>query len=759
MVAPPLDETGLKDHMSTVALSYTIPKLVRSKVRSLRWLVRGYVLVEGLATVVIGICLAFWLMLFLDWMFEPSPLVRVVFGIGVILAMAVLTWKSLLSRLFARLPDSSLALLVERNFPDIQQSLVTTIQGQRHAESLTQTEAELLEHTSAEASAKLAHVELSQIFRYRPLLWKCAIALLLCGSLAVFATIQTDAFAFFLQRIQLSNTPWPRRVQLAVTGFDEVDGQRVINIARDDNFELKVRASLLDEHVAPEQVEIRYRLPDGRRGRDTMTQIGQAQAGQADSQPFQYEFKNLASDISFDLIGGDDRIYDLRLHVVERPQIVRTELECEFPAYLRRVPQTFPFSGRIEIPQGTESICQIEVNKSLRGVQVYDSGTKEQLNASMSADDPRRFAIPLDTAKIDRVLLVDVQDTDGVSNREPYRLMVSVVPDEIPEVAVQLRGIGSAVTPQATIPFSGAIRDDYAVTSAWIEGQTDKLEPQRRELPASSITGRDIAELGRFDLAATSPQTHKKTLALKPGQQLTLSVKAQDAYNLEQAPHIGSSQRFVLDVVTDSELRSILEKRELGLRQRFEAIHEKMIATRELLTRIELEPKSDEGTPLAEEDKVLRRERDKLRVSGVLQNITQLTFETLGVAEGFEDIVIELENNRISTEELTERLQNNIAEPLHEVAKNLMPKLETQVLKLPAALDEAHENTRVQSEAIIRSDVVIEAMQRILDRMLELESYNELVELLRGIVTEQKELNEATRARRLEKLRSLLDDE
>ncbi len=745
--------------MSTVALPFTIPKIVRRKVRSLRWLVRGYVLLEGFATVIIGGCLAFWASLAFDWSFEPSPLVRVLLGIGVLLALAVVIWKALLSRLFTPLSDSSLALLVERTFPHIDQSLVTTVQGNRFAETLSPTQSELLEHTSAEASQKLAQVELSQVFRYQPLIWKVALAILLTGSLVGFAIMQADAFEFFLQRVQLSNIPWPRRVQLTIVGFEEVDGQRTMNVARDDNFDLTVHASLQEGHVSPQQVEIRYRLPDGRRGRDSMIQVGQAMAGQDDFQEFNYEFKNLAADINFDVIGGDDRIYGLRLHVVERPQIVRTELECEFPAYLQRSPQTIPFSGRVEIPEGTHSVCQIEVNKPLSEVEVYDSTTKEQLHVKMSSDNPRQFAIRLDAAETDRVLLVDVRDTDGVSNREPYRLMVSVVPDEIPEVAVQLRGIGSAITAQATIPLIGSIRDDYGVTSAWIEGQSDTLANVRRELPPSTNSGRENNELGRFDLDAIDSVTQQRAMTLKPGQKLTLSVKAQDAYDLQTEPHIGASQRFVLDIVTDSELRSLLEKRELGLRQRFEAIHEKMIATRELLNRIKLDNHSAEDTTQSDEDLALRRDRDMLRVSGALQNITQLTFETLGVAEGFEDIVVELQNNRIATEELTERLQKNIAEPLHEVAEKLMPQLDSQVQKLTAALDGEAEINRVKSAAIIQSDAVIEAMQRILDRMLELESYNELVELLRGIVNEQKELNEATRIRRLEQLRSLLDDE
>ena len=114
--------------------------------------------------------------------------------------------------------------MVERTFPQIDESLVTTIQGERHAESFSRTQNELFEHTSAEASQKLAQVELSQVFRYRPLILKVLLATLLVASLVGFAILQTEAFDFYFQRARLSNVPWPRNVQLTVMGFDEVDG-------------------------------------------------------------------------------------------------------------------------------------------------------------------------------------------------------------------------------------------------------------------------------------------------------------------------------------------------------------------------------------------------------------------------------------------------------------------------------------------------------------------------------------------------------
>lgn len=743
--------------MATVSPTFTVPSAITRKVSWLRALVRGYVAVEGMAATVIVAGSVFWLALLVDWLFEPLPLVRVVMWCLTVGVVGYVAWKWLFTRFFARLSDSNIALLLERSFPQIEQSLVTTLQAGRRGTFISSAQWELLANTSSEATRKLTQVRLAKIFRYAPLAWKVALAALLVASIVLFANSKSEAFSFFLKRARLSPELWPRLVELSVHGFPMVDGQRVVNVARDDDFQLNVAASLRDGHKAPDQVEIRYELADGRRGRDSLVRIGIASEGDA-AQEYRYEFKHLSEDIVFAVVGGDDRVENLRLHVVERPQIVRTAVECQFPAYLGWSSQTMPFSGRVEVPYGTNVVCRVEVNKPLSEVSVHDPAGNNDLSASIAEKNPKEFSFSLGSCKAERTLLVDLKDTDGVVNREPYRLMIAVVPDTLPELSVQLRGIGSAVTPQAMIPIMGTVIDDHGITEAWIEGEVGADHRSRRALPTSTASNRENSELGVFDLAEINPQSQERLLLVEPGQKIALSVKARDAYNLSDEPHVGTSQRFLLDVVTDSELRALLEKRELGLRQRFEAIYEKMASTRELLGRIELEPKSETGEPLAAEEIAALRERDKLRVSGILQNTTQLSFETFGIAEGFDDIVAELVNNRIDTEELTERLSRGIAEPLKAVAGDLMPELEKRVQRLPEALDDPTGRAAVFSEAVIQADLVLEAMQQVLNRMLELESYNELVELLREIVEDQKKLNNETEIRRREKLRSLLDD-
>jgi hypothetical protein len=259
---------------------------------------------------------------------------------------------------------------------------------------------------------------------------------------------------------------------------------------------------------------------------------------------------------------------------------------------------------------------------------------------------------------------------------------------------------------------------------------------------------------------------------LKAGQKLALSVRARDAYDLGNEPHIGGSARFQLDVVTASELRALLERRELGLRQRFQAIYEKMMGVAALLDRIDLaaqtpetqdEAPADSASARREDGETLtperRRQRDLARVSGSRQSATQLAFESTGVAEGFDDILAELVNNRVDTEELNQRLSQGIAEPLKMIGAELLPRFEERLGALEVRMSAESPETAVSlARSRAEADEIAQAMKAVLDRMLELESYNELVELLRGIVADQDSLREETLRRQADRVRDLLED-
>jgi hypothetical protein len=244
----------------------------------------------------------------------------------------------------------------------------------------------------------------------------------------------------------------------------------------------------------------------------------------------------------------------------------------------------------------------------------------------------------------------------------------------------------------------------------------------------------------------------------------------------------------VLDVVTPAQLRSMLEARELQLRRRFETILQEFTDTRDLLARIDIvevrttdeksetkpaEPKSptagaepgDEpgddvaGQARQADSPVEIAARRKVQSARVTQNSSRSADETRGVAEAFDDIRAELVNNRVDTEELKKRLKDGISDPLRRIADDRFPDLLASLKQLETLLDKPAEAAAVQDDARAKADIILVEMKQVLDNMLELETFNEALDLLRAIIKSQEELNDQTRERQKSKLRDLLEEE
>jgi hypothetical protein len=290
-------------------------------------------------------------------------------------------------------------------------------------------------------------------------------------------------------------------------------------------------------------------------------------------------------------------------------------------------------------------------------------------------------------------------------------------------------------------------------------------EGAARERPNSQQPNgkRDETSLDPFDTRGSDTAGGQRAIVLKPQQTLFLTVRATDRYNLSKAPRVGASQQFALDVVTVAQLLALLERRELELRQRFEAVFAKMTDTRNLLGRVAFDAPADDveeeapaESPLSAAERVLSRRR--LRVAGSLQNVTQSAHEVLGLAEAFDDIHAQLENNRVDNVDLKSRIREQIAQPLHQLGRDSMKQLEFQLQLASDHVDNAEVGAPALADATRLADAVLVEMQQILDRMLELESYNEVVALLRGIIDDQRNLNDRTKRQQSDLLDELLED-
>ena len=417
-----------------------LPDEIRSLLKRLRRRIRWYVWIDGVAAVVVLLAAAGWVGLFIDWFWEPSPQARIVIGSVVGLALVWVAYRKILSRAFVQIADASLAMLVERRFKRFDESLLTSVQLIDSREPREEFNEAMLRETSQAAVRQATEVPLSEIFNLAPLLRNLGAAVLLVGAIILFGVFSRDAFGFYLDRIGLSSTPWPRRTRLTVSGFPNNDaGIRSMKVAKLRSFELRVQADNTLPDPPPSRVEIRYRQAGGGRGRAEMRRIGEAIPGRDAAQEYAYTFKDVYESFSFDVLGGDDRVVDLHVELVENPQIVRMTLLCDYPAYIGRARRELDVTGSMRIARGTTVRIRAEANKPLAEVKLLDPDQAEPLVISGDrlaetewGSNPNRFEVSIGALDADRILLFVLTDTDGIETREPYRLSLLALSDEAP---------------------------------------------------------------------------------------------------------------------------------------------------------------------------------------------------------------------------------------------------------------------------------------------------------------------------------------
>nr|MCS5631412.1 hypothetical protein [Pirellulaceae bacterium] len=324
----------------------------------------------------------------------------------------------------------------------------------------------------------------------------------------------------------------------------------------------------------------------------------------------------------------------------------------------------------------------------------------------------------------------------------------------------------TAVTPDVIIPVAGTVSDDYGVQSSWFDVQLDEGDPLKFSI--TLVEGDQV----QSPLDFRAQRAADGRAELKPGEKINLSVRANDNYDLQGDPNIGSSSQFTLDVVTPTELLAGLERRELSLRQRYELIIAEVQGMRDSLqlvlesaTQIEnkssgsasAEPEDDDSNQLSPEEKKLREESLRLlRTQRAIVQSHKSNQESLGIAVSFDDIRLQLMNNRVDTEDHKNRLLQKISDPLRLICEVDFPSLDTELIELEVVIGGKTSQIDQAALALDRADVVLLKMTVVLDNMLELETYNELIDLIRSLIDDQEQISEKTQQERKKQVLDLL---
>ena len=260
-------------------------------------------------------------------------------------------------------------------------------------------------------------------------------------------------------------------------------------------------------------------------------------------------------------------------------------------------------------------------------------------------------------------------------------------------------------------------------------------------------------------------------LSLVTGQRLTLMVRAADLCTFGNGPNIGSGESWQLDVVTQDELVTRLEARELLIKQRFEAIVDEVTETRNLLLKMDFTPPEKVGTaapkpksagaepgerpeetPKFTADELSKRRLE--RTLQALQNCRKNAAETADVAAAIDEIRLQLDNNPAPDNDETakshdvvrkKRIEAQILQPLHDIVDRMFPLLDRDLGGLQGKVDDLSAGPERRDVAQKQADQILAKMRDVLDSMIKVEDFNINVVLrLKKIIKAQRELTERT---------------
>ncbi len=454
---------------------------ITSALSSLRAKIRAYVWMQGLGLVLAFLGLAFWISLAIDWLPVPfgndEPGVPVRVGVLVLVGIGViyLFVRYIFRRSAVPLRDRNMAVLLERRFREFDDSLLTAVELTEQPSHASSFNREMLDHTSKIAVDKTGKIHVSDVLNPGPRMLAVVAALVLLGSVAAFAVAAPSGFSTWFNRaVLLQDDLWPRTNHIAI------DGPQILKVPRGENVTIRVFATTENGKQLPSNVRMDYVNEDGVEGSTNLDR----HAPQNGTQEFSHTIYGMLSSIDFDVVGGDHRVRDYRIEVVDRPSVQLT-LQCEYPDYMITedsfdFPYEIAVSRTVEIPRGTKLTLKAEATKPLQRVMLLpDEMIEGDMEREIPLDDPTNFTLEIPNLDTDQLLQFTLLDTDQVAAKEPVRLSIVAMPDLPPEVDARLRGIGTAVTPDVVIPLVGELHDDHGLDRAFWDFVVTNGEQQR----------------------------------------------------------------------------------------------------------------------------------------------------------------------------------------------------------------------------------------------------------------------------------------
>lgn len=769
---------------------------IQQKLSKLRNRIRSIVVVDALLAILICFAIGFVVAFCLDYlpvwfgMTELPVIPRFImllgiFGVGLFL-LATLG----IGRLLTKLPDESLKLLIERAHPEFSDTLLTL--NDETGSNATERQRFMLDVAEQDAVKKLESVNTNDVVSYTAIKWKFGSLLGFVAAFLITFLLAPDLVSKgFRRTFLLSTESLPRQsalinARIRVLNDDEFIARvlapefhllrpsQVTKLATGSKIEFTIEAIAKDEsreYKIPRSCSLRYQLDDGRRGSVVLNQAKRNAGGSVSFASQKGTLDGLNSSGQVWVQGFDCTVGPFEIEWVDAPAMETISKSATYPAYLvehsnRWQNGTSPLLNNEQLPIGTELKLLAVTNRiALSQVVVWDNQLDRPVKCDLLARQATEIHIPF---SLDRELLdvsIAMVDADGITSKNAFRIRVRGIADLPPTISVTPLGIGSAITENAKIPVEITAADEFGISSGNIDLVSDDTIVASRKFRWNAEERQtvevDLLELRRAENLVLPKDANGKS-------KLMLQTFLKD-HNPNNKHSIG--QEYEFEIVSESKFLQLIEREEAGLRKRLEAVEAELDGARGLLLMYRT------AVSIAGENRKL--DSSPIWLQRVRLQVQKSSLEINDIANAFGRLIDQLQNNRVDVSKKQGRLVNDVKLPLLELVESDMADLASrlhleanrirnsfqQEIKKEAMV--ANDDLKVQiaesfagtsEELLVSHESIIKQLDTIIQRLAKFESYSELLDVVRGLIDEQKTLIDQTQKERDRKaFDSLLD--
>ena len=556
---------------------------VRQALAALKRSLLAHLVGRGSALVVAALVLAVFATLGVDYLLHLDRIQRMLIAALALGTLGFVLWRHVLRPLKVPMTSEELALVFEAHDPRLMDRVISALQFVDRPTSRIGGSPDLINEVIRQAEQMVAQLQPTSALEARGTWRRAGLAALAVAVLAGFSAWQAPIMKLWFQRnVLFANVDWPKQTYLTVVGGPN------FKAVRGESLQITVTAD--PDHVVPRDVSFHLEFED----LPTMTEtVSPASPG---GNTFVKTFENVVAGAKFYVTGNDDRTGACRIVVVDPPELVDVHFWLNFPPYTNRPPsEAAAEHGVLALPPGSKLALTGRSNKELASARLLLDGKPAGSVRVREVKDEKDSApgrplgleatllLPEIIKNPSLSLVVELTDTEQITNKRGAAFVLRIEPDRAPAVALTRLAVRGDISTRALVPLMIDARDDFGVAAMEIAAEfvspasTTQPTTGPAGAPASQPTSQPARkfavklEQAGQPVLAVRHEVDLEPLRLAVGQVVRMEAVCTDTLpDSFGGPNVTRSAVQTLRVVTDEELLEELVRRQKEVHQEFE---------------------------------------------------------------------------------------------------------------------------------------------------------------------------------------------